>query len=205
MSSSDPSSSSETGEDRCVLNFTLRDSEVDTINVACWGDTGEVEALGTLFRIGDCVQLTNVLVKPRNIGTASDSFAPSVSSRYQLVANIGKDQCELKMLEESLFSQFMPLLNIPFGSPSEVTPITDILYCGRAMDNQHITMLVGVKGVGPPTPVSTKDGRQTQKVEVSVLDETHLDFKILLWDEELIYLSQFWKEKRQFCLLQMYE
>ncbi|XP_064478229.1 meiosis-specific with OB domain-containing protein-like [Ornithodoros turicata] len=189
------SPSAQTGEERCVLNFTMRDSEVDTINVACWGDSAEVRAIGSLFRIGDCIQITNVLVKPRNIGTASDSFAPRVSSQYQLVANIGKDQCELKMLEESLFCQFMPLLQVPSGSAGDVTQIADILYCGRGMADQHVTMLVGVKGVGPPTPVSTKDGRQAQKVEVSVLDQSHHDFKVLLWDEELIHLSQFWKEK----------
>ncbi|KAL1482931.1 hypothetical protein MTO96_013344 [Rhipicephalus appendiculatus] len=49
--------------------------------------------------------------------------------------------------------------------------------------------------VGPATPIVTKDGRQVQKVDVTVCDQSHLGFKVTLWDDELIHVSHLWKAK----------
>lgn len=37
-----------------MLNFTLRDSRQDSVNLACWGEREEVARVGSCFRIGDC-------------------------------------------------------------------------------------------------------------------------------------------------------
>ncbi|KAH6942177.1 hypothetical protein HPB50_001746 [Hyalomma asiaticum] len=55
--------------------------------------------------------------------------------------------------------------------------------------------LFGHLQVGPITPISTKDGRQAQKVDVTVCDQSHLGFTVTLWDEELIHVSHLWKAK----------
>ena len=44
--------------ERTVLKFTIRDSEVDVVNVSCWGPKSMVHDLNDLFHIGDVGQLT---------------------------------------------------------------------------------------------------------------------------------------------------
>lgn len=41
------------GPDRGVWNFTLRDSEIDYINVTCWGSAEYAQHLDMSFTVGD--------------------------------------------------------------------------------------------------------------------------------------------------------
>ncbi|KAM7299818.1 sialidase-like [Ixodes scapularis] len=80
------SPNSEKPDERCVLNFTLRDSQRDTVNAACWGDRDSVTNIGSGFRIGDCVQV-NALVRNRNLGSNSERFSPDATRSYAAVAH----------------------------------------------------------------------------------------------------------------------
>ncbi|CAN8002376.1 unnamed protein product [Ixodes hexagonus] len=187
------SPNTEKPDERCVLNFTLRDSQRDTVNAACWGDKDAVFQMGSGFRIGDCVQV-NALVRNRNMGSNSERFSPDATSQFHLVINAGKEDSGVSIVaDEAVFCEFLSLFQVPLKPMSEVTPIADLLYCGNDVNGQHVSLLVGVQKIGAVTHVSTKDGRQTQKLDVTVCDQSHFGFKLSLWDEELIKFSEVWK------------
>ncbi|CAN8029987.1 unnamed protein product, partial [Ixodes persulcatus] len=178
-------------DERCVLNFTLRDSQRDTVNAACWGDKDSVSGIGSGFRIGDCVQV-NALVRNRNLGSNSERFSPDATSAFHLVVNAGKEDGGVSLADETAFCDLLPLFQVPLKSASDVTPLADLLYSGKDVNGQHASLLVGIQKVGGVTQVSTKDGRQTQKLDLTVCDQSHFGFKISLWDEELIRFSESW-------------
>ncbi|XP_065308876.2 meiosis-specific with OB domain-containing protein isoform X1 [Dermacentor albipictus] len=182
--------------ERSVLNFTLRDSLRDTVNAACWGDRSQVAQVAAVFRIGDCVCVTNAVVRNRNMGSTQELYSPYASSPFHLVLSVDREpRSEVSIADEEVFLELIPLLQVPLRDASHVTTLADLLYSGQEMSDRHVSLLVGVQKVGPVTPISTKDGRQAQKVDVTVCDQSHLGFKVTLWDDELIYLSNLWKAK----------
>ncbi|XP_037571924.2 meiosis-specific with OB domain-containing protein [Dermacentor silvarum] len=182
--------------ERSVLNFTLRDSLRDTVNAACWGDGSQVAQVAAVFRIGDCVRVTNAVVRNRNMASTQELYSPDASSPFHLVLSVDREpRSEVSIADEEVFLELIPLLQVPLHEASHVTTLADLLYSGHEMNDRHVSLLVGIQKVGPVTPISTKDGRQAQKVDITVCDQSHIGFKVTLWDDELIHLSHLWKAK----------
>ncbi|XP_077490234.1 meiosis specific with OB domains hold'em [Amblyomma americanum] len=191
-----PSSSGRSSEERSVLNFTLRDSPRDTVNAACWGEPNNVLRVAGIFRIGDCIRVTNAVVRNRNLGSTHDQYSPDASSQFHLVLSVDREpRSEVSIADEDTFLEFIPLLQVPLRGASHVTTIADLLYCGHEMNGRHVSLLVGVQKIGTVTPISTRDGRQAQKLDITVCDQSHFGFKVTLWDEEHIHMSHLWKAK----------
>nr|XP_037286391.1 meiosis-specific with OB domain-containing protein-like [Rhipicephalus microplus] len=187
---------SEKPRNRSVLNFTLRDSPRDTVNAACWGDRGQVAQVASVFRIGDCVCVTNAVARNRNLGSTQDLYSPDASSPFYLVLSVDREpRSEVSIPDEDVFLELIPLTRVPLRRASHVITLADLLYSADEMNDRHVSLLVGVQKIGPVTPIATKDGRQVQKMDITVCDQSHLGFKVTLWDDELIHLSHLWKAK----------
>ncbi|KAG0421810.1 hypothetical protein HPB47_002321 [Ixodes persulcatus] len=163
------SPNSEKPDERCVLNFTLRDSQRDTVNAACWGDKDSVSGIGSGFRIGDCVQV-NALVRNRNLGSNSERFSPDATSAFHLVVNAGKEDGGVSLADETAFCDLLPLFQVPLKSASDVTPLADLLYSGKDVNGQHASLLVGIQKAAsrrPHPPDSLADKRQQYTIPIS--------------------------------------
>ncbi|KAL1482934.1 hypothetical protein MTO96_013347 [Rhipicephalus appendiculatus] len=147
-SSSSGSSRSGNPEERSVLNFTLRDSPRDTVNAACWGDRSQVAQVASVFRIGDCVRVTNAMARHRNLGSTQDLYSPDASSPFNLVLSVDREpRSEVSIAEEDVFVELMPLLRVPLRGASPIITLSDLLYSGHEMNDRHVSMLVGVQKV----------------------------------------------------------
>ncbi|KAH6942175.1 hypothetical protein HPB50_001744 [Hyalomma asiaticum] len=135
-------------EERSVLNFTLRDSPRDTVNAACWGDRSKVAQVATVFRIGDCVCVTNAAARNRNFGSPQELYSPDASSPFHLVLSVDREpRSEVSIADEQVFLELIPLLQVPLRGASHVTTLSDLLYSGQEMNDRHISLLVGVQKV----------------------------------------------------------
>lgn len=75
----------------------------------------------------------------------------------------------------------------------------DLINNGQNIDGEHINLLVGVKSLGIPQNITTKDGRNLRKVNLIVFDQTYSSFTIFIWEESIINFSQKWNPLK--CVL----
>ncbi|XP_013172077.1 PREDICTED: meiosis-specific with OB domain-containing protein-like isoform X3 [Papilio xuthus] len=74
-------------ESRGVMSFTIRDSQIDTINVDVWGSDYFVMTIYNRFIVGDVVEIHSPKICVKS--GANETFRPQVSSPFYLSINEG--------------------------------------------------------------------------------------------------------------------
>ncbi|GBM27994.1 Meiosis-specific with OB domain-containing protein [Araneus ventricosus] len=176
------SSRKQPGRERYVLNFTIRDSPSDTINATCWGEESAISVLSTAFAIGDIVKIKNPQVTERQTESEDEKFRPTVSSKYQL--NISPQYSEITLCVNEERRGYEKLLHCSMHRTSEILNLVDIIYNSQNAEGLSVNLLVAVRRIGTIQTVKTKDGREVKKLQLTVFDQSHPIFNILIWEEE---------------------
>ncbi|XP_065899552.1 meiosis-specific with OB domain-containing protein-like [Dysidea avara] len=187
------------GSDRYKFSFTLRDSQSDYINATCWGNEQPIYKIFQTFRINDIIEVKNVLVQVKAGGDVEDKWGPTTPSTIEL--NLSAVHSTVSLYSGWDYTEFASLAHIPIRPASECYKLKDVLTGGHKLSGSHVNLLVAVKSIGVPKNFVSKGGKPFTKNEVIVLDETCLHFSILMWDTELIDLSQTWTPKENVIFL----
>ncbi|KAM6951565.1 meiosis-specific with OB domain-containing protein [Aplochiton taeniatus] len=176
------------GFDRFTFSFTIKDSPEYFINVSSWGTDGYVNGLANSFSIGDCVIIENPLVSTKD-PEKDDRFCPSTPSFYRLLVTEAHSRLSICADMEAL-GRLMPLLHVPGKDPRDFYSLGDIVANGQSLDGSVINVLAAVRSMAEPKCFTTSDGRQGQRLEVKLFDESVTSFSLVCWDREAIQLVQ---------------
>ncbi|KAG8187557.1 hypothetical protein JTE90_008443 [Oedothorax gibbosus] len=170
------------GSYRYVLNFMIRDTPNDTINAACWGDESATSVLSSSFTIGDVVKIKNPQIIERQSENTDDKFKPKASSQYQL--NISPQYSEITVCASDEIKGYEKLLHCAAHTATEILSLADVVYNSQNAEGLTVNLLVAIKEIGQLQTVKTKDGREAKKLQLSVFDQSHPVFPVLIWDAE---------------------
>ncbi|KAM3966201.1 meiosis specific with OB domains hold'em [Aphomia sociella] len=156
------------GESRGVTSFTIRDSEVDTINVDVWGSEYFVITFYERFLVGDVVEISSpkICVKSGD----NEMYRPQVSSPFYLSLNEGIS--DVITHNGNTYTNYLPLLHIPTKSSSGYCGIAEVLKMSEQSDNVYVDLLVVVKSVTPTKTIRTKTGSDMTVRSVEIVDNT---------------------------------
>jgi len=169
------------------------DSQVDFINVACWGTREFITQLQRKFEILSTVRLTNAVVKLKS-SDSSERYCPWTPSQYQLQVNEGQcniEECsnssdkEIKIKIEALESQ-------PIREHNDFYTIEDVIASEDSIIGKDVNLLFGIREIGEVSTGITKYGKKYEKLEMTVFDQTKNALKLMIWDLELIKYAQTW-------------
>ncbi|XP_063382069.1 meiosis-specific with OB domain-containing protein [Cydia fagiglandana] len=176
------------GDSRGVTSFTMRDSEVDTINVDVWGSEYFAITFYERFLVGDVVEISQpkICVKSGN-----DAYRPLVSSPFDLVLNEGtSDVC---IHTGDSFASFLPLLHIPSKPSSGYYGLGEVLKLPEG-DNVYVDLLVVVKAVKPVKSIKTKAGVDMTLRSVEIIDNTTpASIELAMFDIDTIQRAEDWR------------
>ncbi|KAM9715522.1 meiosis-specific with OB domain-containing protein isoform 3-T3 [Menidia menidia] len=150
--------------DRFTFGFTVKDSPDFFINVTTWGNDGYVNRLADSFSIGDCVIIENPLVSNKD-PEKGDKFCPSTP-------------------------RLLPLIHLPAKDSRDFYSLGDIVANGQKLDGTIINILAAVKSIRERKQFTTSDGREGQRLEVKLFDDSVSSFPLICWDRETIRLLQ---------------
>ncbi|XP_035229306.1 meiosis-specific with OB domain-containing protein-like isoform X2 [Stegodyphus dumicola] len=172
-------SKKQAASERFVLNFSIRDSPNDTINAACWGDESSISTLGSCFTL---VKIKNPQIIERQAEAADEKFRPQVNSQYTL--NISPQHSEITTCLGEERREYEKLLHCTMHPASETLNLADIVYNSESVEGLTVNLLVAVRDIGTLQTVKTRDGRDLKKLLLTVFDQSHAVFHILIWEEE---------------------
>ncbi len=137
-----------------VLNLTVRDSEIDFINVSCWGNENHILELNDKLNIGSIVEIKSPQIKLKlNNNTNNktndydDLYRPWTPSKYELVINDQSSFIGVASLDDNLPFDYDNLFSLPIREHSDYYKLQDIIINGKAIDQQHINLLFAIKKV----------------------------------------------------------
>ncbi|KAJ8713417.1 hypothetical protein PYW07_013787 [Mythimna separata] len=156
------------GESRGVTSFTVRDSDVDTINVDVWGSEYFVLTFYERFLVGDVVEITSpkICVKTGD----NETYRPQVTSPFYLSLNEGMSDVSIHSGEA--FSLYLPLLHIPTKQSSGYYGLAEVLKLPDESNNVYVDLLVVVKTVKPAKTIKTRAGVDMSVRSVEIMDNT---------------------------------
>ncbi|OWR52977.1 hypothetical protein KGM_204853 [Danaus plexippus plexippus] len=160
-------SKKKSGECRAVMSFTIRDSEIDTINVDIWGSQYFVHTFYERFLVGDVVEISSpkICIKTGD----NEAFRPQVTSPFYLSLNEGISDVSVYGGD---FSQYLPLLHIPTKRHAVCTGLSEIYTFKEDKNNTYIDLLVAVKSVKPIKNIKTKAGVEMSVRAIEIMDNT---------------------------------
>ncbi|XP_046398310.1 meiosis-specific with OB domain-containing protein [Ischnura elegans] len=193
------------GTERAVWSFTLRDTPYDFINASYWGSVENVNSIASGLHIGDVVEVMNVKVNMRQGNDSEERFQPCVTSPFQLILSENQSTVQLQRpvdeFDADMYNNLIHLLHIPTKAPSSFITIADILASETSTRTEFVDLLVAVARVSPVKNIKTKDGRDIECREVTVLDQTNSNFPIQLWEPDVIVQSGHWKPRHTVLFL----
>ena len=173
-----------------VLNFILRDSEVDFINVSVWGSSREfVENAVEKVQISFPIRIKNANVKLVTAVDVDQQFNPWTPCPYHL--NVSENYGLFEKVEQR--DDLEQLTCLPIRDHNDFYTIEDIL-SSEENDQKDVNLLFIVREIGQPQEVRTKNGKRLSKLELVVCDQTKDHFKLVLWDSELIQFALNWQK-----------
>ncbi|XP_061165921.1 meiosis-specific with OB domain-containing protein-like [Saccostrea echinata] len=178
------------GTERHLVSFVIRDSPMGFVSVTCWGSETFIAGISNCYHTGDIVQLSNfqVLLKPTD--GSEEKFRPctplpfsfSLSENYSTItAYTGYD-----------VEDYQALLHLPTKASNDYYSLEDIVANGQALNGEHINILAILKKVGEVKDITTKTGRQTQRCELTLMDEGLSSFPFVIWDKEAASMASTW-------------
>ncbi|XP_028395355.1 meiosis-specific with OB domain-containing protein-like [Dendronephthya gigantea] len=178
------------GSERYSLGFTIRDSPMDYVNVTCWGNGPFINDIAKSFKINDVVEIRNPQVSPKQASDYEQQWKPWTPSNVQL--NVSETHSTVSLYSGWDLNDMNVLLHTPVKENGDYCVIDDILTSGQNLHGDHLNVLVAVKHVATPKDIMTKRGKQVQKCDVQVFDETCHSFPMLIWDENIIEMAVSW-------------
>ncbi|KAJ8716188.1 hypothetical protein PYW08_013473 [Mythimna loreyi] len=156
------------GESRGVTSFTVRDSNVDTINIDVWGSEYFVLTFYERFLVGDVVEITSpkICVKTGD----NETYRPQVTSPFYLSLNEGMSDVSIHSGEA--FSLYLPLLHIPTKQSSGYYGLAEVMKLPDESNNVYVDLLVVVKTVKPAKTIKTRAGVDMSVRGVEIMDNT---------------------------------
>ncbi|KAJ0178357.1 hypothetical protein K1T71_006180 [Dendrolimus kikuchii] len=176
------------GETRGVTSFTLRDSDIDTINVEVWGSEYFVITFYERFIVGDVVEVRSpkICVKTGD----KEVFRPHVSSPFYLSLNEGNS--DVTSYSGDLTTKYLALLHIPTKPSSGYCGLAEILKLPEC-DNAYVDLLVVVKTVKPVKTIKTKTGTDMALRCVEIMDNTTpASITLNIFDIDTIQRAEEW-------------
>lgn len=183
-------SNGQNGGIRCVLSFTIRDSS-GCINCSLWGNEHFVLNLCQSFQIGDIVAVTNTQTMMK--GTSDEIFNPPNSSPFSITIS-EKHGGNLIICDE--FPELKKLLHAAIRPHNDYYTLEEIFEQGERMDGEYVNILVVVRKISSIQHLKTKNGKELDKMEVSLFDKTSDSFTVVVWEQEYFRYIQQWTEKR---------
>lgn len=184
------SKSSQAGTSRAVLNFTLRDSLQDFINVTYWGKFEQIHEVDEKFHIGDVVEIIRPQITIRKFNDHGEQFRPKVTSPFSLILN---DLSEV-LHHEGNNTGYKKLLRLPTKPPGFV-PIRDLHNGGLALKDTYADLLGAVAYASNVRMVKLKNGTETPVIDVILFDQTHPGIRLNIWNKEYMIRAPQWKPR----------
>ncbi|XP_026731643.1 meiosis-specific with OB domain-containing protein [Trichoplusia ni] len=178
------------GESRGVTSFTIRDSEIDTINVDVWGSEYFVLTFYERFLIGDVVEVTSpkICVKTAD----NETYRPQVTSPFYLSLNEGMS--DVSIHGGDAFSMYLPLLHIPTKQSSAYYGLAEVLKLPDENQNVYVDLLVVVKSVKPAKNIKTRTGLDMSVRGVEIMDNTTpASLNLDIFDVDTIQRAEEWR------------
>ncbi|PRD27379.1 UNVERIFIED_CONTAM: Meiob [Trichonephila clavipes] len=119
--------------------------------------------------------------------------------QYQL--NISPQYSEVTVCSSEEKRGYEKLLHCPVHHTSQLLNLIDIVYNSQNADGQSVSLLVAVREISNIQTVKTKDGREVKKLQLTVFDQSHPIFHILIWDEETANFMVKYCKKRNVILI----
>ncbi|CAH0765916.1 unnamed protein product [Bemisia tabaci] len=179
--------------EKSLLKFTMRDSEVDFINVTMWGSQDFIENLSMEFYMGTVVEVINPTVAFRNLRGHDDVLVPDVTSSFTLSC----DETQSKITRhETDCARYFPLAHIPTKCPGDFYSLRDAYENSQMLKNRSLNFLVVVKSVGEVKRIKMKEGEEKEMREISVMDRTFNSMPLTIWELEMVIRAGSWKPCR---------
>ncbi|XP_041986225.1 meiosis-specific with OB domain-containing protein isoform X3 [Aricia agestis] len=156
------------GETRGVMSFTIRDSDIDVINVDVWGSEYFVLTFYERFLVGDVVEITSPKICIK--GGENENYRPQVSSPFYISLNEGMS--DVSIFGGDAFSMYLPLLHIPTKPCAGYCGLSEVLKFSEHTNNMYVDLLVVVKCVNPAKTIITKTGTSMSVRAVEMIDST---------------------------------
>ncbi|XP_041986224.1 meiosis-specific with OB domain-containing protein isoform X2 [Aricia agestis] len=126
------------GETRGVMSFTIRDSDIDVINVDVWGSEYFVLTFYERFLVGDVVEITSPKICIK--GGENENYRPQVSSPFYISLNEGMS--DVSIFGGDAFSMYLPLLHIPTKPCAGYCGLSEVLkFSGTSMSVRAVEMI----------------------------------------------------------------
>ncbi|XP_050352082.1 meiosis-specific with OB domain-containing protein-like [Nymphalis io] len=178
------------GETRGVMSFTLRDSEIDTINVDVWGSEYFVITFYERFLVGDVVEISSPKICVKNGN--NEIYRPQVSSPFYLSLNEG--QSEVSIFDGDTIGMYFPLLHIPTKPGAGYCGLSEVVKFQEQKSDVYVDLLVVVKSVKPVKTIKTKAGVEMSVRSVEIIDNTTPASLILdIFDIDTIQRAEAWR------------
>ncbi|CAH2240344.1 meiosis-specific with OB domain-containing protein [Pararge aegeria] len=178
------------GESRGVMSFTLRDSNIDTINADVWGSEYFVTTFYERFLVGDVVAISNpkICIKSGD----NEIYRPQATSPFYLSLNEGaSDMC---IFDGDTFGSYLPLLHIPTKPCAGYCGLSEVMKITEQTNNVYVDLLVVVKAVKPAKTIRTKAGTDMTVCTVEIMDNTTPASLILdIFDIDTIQRTEQWR------------
>lgn len=163
-----------------VVDFVIRDSSDNFINLTVWGSQEFIEDYNSKFTIGQVINIENSKVLPVRY---DDAFSPITSSRLELCVNEGIGKVEL---HEGDTTWFMRLLNVPLKSLELALNLADIVSTQPSSDSgELVDLCVVVAKLQPIRQIKNNFVR-----DVIVFDQTVPGMILTIWNQAWIKRSQ---------------
>ncbi|XP_032679792.1 meiosis-specific with OB domain-containing protein [Odontomachus brunneus] len=186
--------------DRSVWTFTLRDSEVDFINVTVWGSTGFITKISSTYNIGSVVEVISAKIVKRQPNDRNEQFVPSTTSPFLLIVNEG--MAIIQHHDAPTREQYMNLLTRPIKSVTSAKNLKVVLENIDALCDRFVDLFVVVTFVADARNIMTRDGRSVTCRSFEVADgSTDNTVSLLLWEKDWVERSAFWEPKQTVLFL----
>nr|XP_026486781.1 meiosis-specific with OB domain-containing protein-like [Vanessa tameamea] len=184
------SSKKKNGETRGVMSFTLRDSDIDTINVDVWGSEYFVITFYERFLVGDVVEISSPKICVKNGN--NETYRPQVSSPFYLSLNEG--QSEVSIFDGDTIGMYLPLLHIPTKPSAGYCGLSEVVKFQEQNGDMYVDLLVVVKSVKPVKTIKTKTGAEMSVRSIEIIDNTTPASLILdIFDIDTIQRAEAWR------------
>nr|XP_022317556.1 meiosis-specific with OB domain-containing protein-like [Crassostrea virginica] len=178
------------GAERHLVSFVVRDSTMGFVAVTCWGTEKYIAEISNLYHVGDIVQLSNFQVLMKATDGSEEKYRPCTPLPFSF--SVSENHSSITLYCGDEVESYQPLLHIPTKASNDYYSLEDIEANGPGLNGEHINILAILKKVGEVKDITTKTGRQTQRCELTLMDEGKAAFPLIIWDKEAASMATTW-------------
>lgn len=163
-----------------VLTITIRDSNIDFINVSCWGTEDYILNLNELLQIHSIIQLRNPQINSKvdKSNENKQHYKPWTPSLYEL--ELSERSSDIFIFDDKEALALNKLTSKPIRDPNDYFKLEDIILNGRNFENKFVNLLFVVKKMNPIEDYISKQNITLQKLELTIFDETNPGIKLIM-------------------------